>query len=446
MPLDDNDLDAGASLFSDMHANTLAAEAAASDPPSSVAEAAEAPPPSGASAATPAPSEPSGESQRSTIIRDAFRARGWDYGDDADDDAVFGEVEEVLGMGERIRQEHALLDQGKRYQQYAPQFEAWLAQQASGQPAQPAAKASPQSPAPSPGATDEDPFASWNQPPECDPQLEALCEFDRSLGQFRYRDDVIEAARKKGVFLDPAGPQKLMAFKRWENDHAQRVIRDFPKLAGQVVDQRLKSWDEQVRTAAREIYEEERTNEQIAEFVAANRQQLFQLDDKGRVKVDPRTGEHLRAPFGNLVNAYTRHFLDQFYGGAAMEQLPARERRKVVTHAFTNATRDWNARQPTTAKPAEAATPPTETQTEGAAATPNPQSPAPSPGADDQPRDNRGRFLSNAIEDAKKHAKTGGSGAPPRDPPDDDEEGLTFSAMHENTKRRQRLNGQTAHA
>ncbi len=437
MPLDDNDLDAGASLFSDMHANTLAAEAAASDPPPAAAEPSETPPPGGAA---PAPSEPSSAAPRSTVIRDAFRARGWDYGDDADDDAVFGEVEEVLGMGERIRQEHALVEHGRRYQQYAPQFEAWLQQQAAGgQPAQPAAKASPQSAAPSPGA-DEDPFASWNQPPECDPQLEALCEFDRSLGQFRYRDDVIEAARKKGVFLDPAGPQKLMAFKRWENDHAQRVIRDFPALTGQIVDQRLKSFDEQVRAAAREIYEEERTNEQIAEFVAANRQQLFQVDEKGRVKVDPRTGEHLRAPFGNLVNAYTKHFLDQFYGGAAIEQLPARERRKVVTHAFTNATRDWNVRQ------AAAAKPPTETPAAGAATNPSPQSPVPSPG-EDQPRDTRGRFISNAIEDAKRHAKTGGSGAPSRaEPEEDDEEGLSFSAMHENTKRRQRLNGQAAHA
>ncbi len=454
MTLPESDRDDGLSLFSDMHAEELAAANAAAAGPADTLTAVptEQPAPIATTTgplpgegdrggSTPAPQTPATPTtpQRQTAVRDMLRARGFDYGDDVDDDAVMNELLEAATLARDAEQIRPLIAHGQRYQQHAPVFEQWLAQYQSGQ--QPQAPAQPATTQPAQQLVDpNNPLGAWEQAPEMNPEWLRVVEKNE-------HGDLVIAKRYVGI-VDPTIPQKLMKAIEWEQDRGRTLARDYPKLTEQLVEKKFQSYQDQVRQAAREIYAEERVAEEIESFVSANKQHLFVLDANGRPKVDPHTGQNMRAPFGQLVNAQTKALLTDYYQGAPFEQLPASEKRKVMKNAFASAAQLWNAHQARHAAP----------QPQVPAETPAAALPAPTPAAADpqdlepnpageRPRDARGRFIENAVEHARQNpgsARPAGDGAARRDQQlDDEDDDKPISQIYAEENARQR-NGHAA--
>ena len=446
MPLDDPNIDDGLSLFTPIHDAPAAAVpdeqpaplSTTTDPPALGARSGDLPP------TTPV-TEPAAPA-RSTVVRDALRARGYDYDDSLDDEAVVNELHEAAALARDHHQHRDLIEQGKRYQQHAAQFEQYLAQQFSGQPA-PAAQPAAQLQT---AADPNDPFGAWSNAPEFNPEWLRLVEKNE-------HGDLVIAKRFVGV-VDPTIPQKIMRAVEWEQERSRMLARDYPKLTEQLVDRKVESMREVWRKEAREVQLEIENEREIDNFVAQHREHLFVTDEQGRTRIDPRTGQPLRQPFGELVNRHSRQLCAEFYGGKPYEQLPALEKRKVVQHAFKNALVDWQAYQARFAQQQQLA--PTANPAQLAAPTPGAvpaQLPAQAPGAapatpgaaapaEERPRDERGRFVERAIEHARGNATTDGAGdgaARRNQQLDDEDDDLPFSKMREQESNRLR-NGHAA--
>lgn len=438
MPLDDPNIDDGLSLFTPIHDAPPVASAVPDEQPAPLSTTTDAPalgdrssePPPTAPVTTPA------TPARSTVVRDALRAHGYDYDDSLDDEAVVNELHEAAALARDHHQHRELIEQGKRYQQHAAQFEQYLAQQFSGNSGQPAPA---QQPAPQlqTAADPNDPFGAWSNAPEFNPEWLRLVEKNE-------HGELVVAKRYVGV-VDPTIPQKIMRAVEWEQERSRMLARDYPKLTEQLVDRKVESMREVWRKEAREVQLEIEAEREIDGFVSQYREHLFVTDEQGRTRIDPRTGQPLRQPFGELVNRHSRQMCAEFFGGKPYDQLPAAEKRKVVQHAFRNALVDWQSYQarlaqqqqplPAPANPAQLAAP-----TPGAAPA---QLPAQAPGAvpatpgaaapaEERPRDERGRFVERAIEHARGNPTTDGAGdgaARRNQQLDDEDDDLPFSQM-----------------
>jgi|15BtaG_2_1085339.scaffolds.fasta_scaffold00119_24 hypothetical protein len=223
--------------------------------------------PSPESIAPTTPSEPEPETAVeptetvSTPILDAYRSRGIDlegYETDADFVAQL-ERQALDGMdaAERLRD---------------PAYQEWQEQ-----------RQAPPEPEPEPEEETPGPFADWT-PPEVSDEWEALVargdiEYDAEAGRF-------VAARD---WVDQSIADKITTARRWEADHARKLVREFPTLVEQatqrLVEQQVGDFDERVQSQIKDYFGQQQqlseSDQQYNGFLHHYREQLFALDADG---------------------------------------------------------------------------------------------------------------------------------------------------------------------
>lgn len=423
MPLDiddDADLGAGFSLREMYEPSEPTAEAASPPDPAEVTVPA-APP--AAPAAAPAevnPPAPETTAERQTVVRDKLRALGYEIGDDEDDDALLAEIEQAHAAA-RDPATRQLIEYGRRYQQHAPAFEAWHGQQMTG-----GAPAPTPAPAPAPEAP-KGPLADWNEAPPYDARWEKVCAWNAEMGQYVLKPEAVG-------MVDPSIPRNLTAHRQWLAERGDRVVREFPKLAEQVVDHRLTDFEAKVMEKVTGILEERVMASQLSADINARKADLYHLDPQtGEILVDPQTGREMRKPLGDLVARRSFEFKTQILGLAPNARLTTAQKAQAHRYAIPLGYQDYAVltAQQAPAAPAPAA-PAAETNT------PSASEPVESP---------KKRFIDEAIETAKKETPGGSHrGAARPTEIDDDTEfendaRVTFSDIAARHEKRLKANG-----
>lgn len=222
---------------------------------------------------TPAPA---GGGSPAFSVRDSLARSGYDTSSFQGDEDAF---QALVRTAEEFHKNQNLIEQGRAYSQYAPQFQQWLQQQQAQQQV-------PQQPQQQVAAPAEQKPAGFDwKAPEYDVRWERFCERD-------------QYGRWKPIDNDPAlmaYAQKLNSYYDWHLDSGRRIVSEFPTLVDQVVGGRFDSFEKQIQDMVSQRVQEAiakyESDNQARSYIDQQKADLYQLDSSGRMLIDPATGE-----------------------------------------------------------------------------------------------------------------------------------------------------------
>ena len=302
------------------------------------------------------PPEPTG--QPTTPILDMYREKGVNV-TGFNDDKSFVEYLETHATGgfeaqQELRNVQSQLSEFNEISE-DPEFQEWKKQRED-------AKATPE-----PTEQPEELFSDW-KPPEVNPDWEELV----MRGDVTFDVDQQRFVAAKD-WVDPKIADKLTEARRWESDRARQLVRDFPQLAREmaenIVQNQIGDFDERVAKAVSEALESRDKTVQVQSeldtFLVENRQDLYQLDEKGDYLYDASGLAKLTdggTEFAHLIDE-AKEFAQKHFGiddpnqEYINEYAISRWRRPVVESASTNEGNEGESTSPPLSAAASAVPP-----------------------------------------------------------------------------------------
>jgi hypothetical protein len=151
----------------------------------------------------------------------------------------------------------------------------------------------------------------WKAPQE-DPQWNQMLEsgaiqYDSQSGQYVAAVDWVPANIVAG----------MNAHAQFKRDAADRLVREFPKVATEV----LEPWvEEKARRIVYEAMGQQQGQSQLEQFVQQNANILFHVNDQGGFVVDQATGQPVPSPVGIRFGEWMQHLASQ-----GLQGMPAAE-------------------------------------------------------------------------------------------------------------------------
>lgn len=221
--------------------------------------------------------EPAPEPEPTRAIVDAFAKRGYDVSGFGSDEDFLPHLEQAYSQVGRLEQLERLAAVGRE-----------------------ALEAREQEKAPPKKETKEEPKSDWD-PPEYNPQWEALCEADPRLGQYVVREEWRST-------VAPSVAEKLTKYRQWENDALRRMVQQFPSLvekyAAKIVQDQTKDLSQQWRAD----YEQERALSEAERYFQDRNHEFYQMDG-GAARYNA-SGEPILTERGQALAKYMQAFRD----------------------------------------------------------------------------------------------------------------------------------------
>jgi len=268
------------------------------------------------SSPTPAPSP--APAAGGSSIREFLSSRNYDVSRfESDQDAM----EAMLATAEALHEARPMIEAGRRYAPHAADLDRFLAEQLQSQPGAPAPESSraavpPAVPPATPAGTSSTAPESleW-KPPEFDPTWASRTRWDAEAGRY------VPATQ----YDSPAVADKMNGFREWQDSASRDILLRFPELVQQAVAPQLHETQQTIEQRVQELVGQAMARytaeQETAQYFQQREADLFELDEQGRQKLDPQTGEPALSPKGQVFREYAEQ--GRSFGIADPSQLRA---------------------------------------------------------------------------------------------------------------------------
>lgn len=240
-------------------------------------------------------------------VRDRLASAGYDVSGFADDgaawNALLAEVEAYQRAQPYVQYGMQAATDWEGYQRWKAES-AQRTQQSTADVARPSPSAGPaassaSSQAQSPAA--KQPGFEWNAP-EYDPDW---------LNYVEVRDGRFVPKQ----FCSPEPAQKLNAYRKWEQETAPRILREFPTLARQAVAEEIERAREEMRREQQALVDRalawKETLDRTQQYLASNAERFFQKDEQGQFLRDQQ-GQLVMSPRGRAMHHFATEARQRF--------------------------------------------------------------------------------------------------------------------------------------